>query len=49
VTFLLMAANIRKIAAHRAMVSAGTAKKTALRARRRRISLEDYRPPPPDA
>ena len=49
VAFLLMAANIRKIAAHRAMVSDGTGPQVAERARRRRISLEDYRPPPPDA
>ena len=49
VTFLLMAANIRKIAAHRTMKSDGIGDKTAERARRRRNSLEDYRPPPPDA
>ncbi len=46
VTLLLMAANFRKIAAFRQMVAEGTAEKLAERARRRRVSLTDYRSPP---
>jgi hypothetical protein len=46
VTLLFMAANIRKIAAWRAVVADGTATQTAERARRRRVSLADYRSPP---
>ena len=44
---LAMAANIRKIAAHRALVADGLAPMVAERARRRRMSITDYRPPPP--
>jgi hypothetical protein len=47
VAFLVMAANIRKIAAHRALVAEGLGAKTAERARRRRTSLTDHEPPPP--
>jgi hypothetical protein len=46
VALLLMAANFRKVAAFRQLVADGTAKKVAERARRRRTSLADYRPPP---
>jgi hypothetical protein len=46
VTLLLVAANFRKIAAFRQMVRDGQAAKVAERARRRRVSLSDYRPPP---
>jgi hypothetical protein len=46
VAFLVMAANLRKIAAHRALVADNMAAKVAERARRRRISVTDYRPPP---
>jgi hypothetical protein len=46
VAFLLMAANFRKIAAFRQLVADGAAAKAAERARRRRVSLADYRPPP---
>jgi len=46
VALLLMAANFRKIAAFRQMVADGTAAKVAERARRRRVSTKDYRPPP---
>jgi hypothetical protein len=46
VAFLLMAANFRKIAAFRQLVADGTAAQAAERARRRRVSLADYRPPP---
>ena len=46
VTLLLMAANFRKIATFRQLVADGAAAKTAERARRRRVSLADYRPPP---
>jgi hypothetical protein len=49
VGLLLMAANFRKIAAYRALVEGGDRDKVAARARRRRISLTDYRPPPPTA
>ncbi len=47
VTLLAMAANIRKIAAHRALVANGQCEKVAERARRRRTSIADYHPPPP--
>jgi hypothetical protein len=46
VALLLMAANFRKIAAFRQLVADGTAAKVAERARRRRVSLAGYRPPP---
>ena len=46
VTLLLMAGNFRKIAAFRQMVADGAAPKVAERARRRRVSLADYRSPP---
>jgi hypothetical protein len=46
VALLLMAANFRKIAAFRQLVADGTAPKVAERARRRRVSLADYRSPP---
>jgi len=46
---LLMAANFRKIAAYRDLVANGEGSKVAERARRRRISITDYRPPPPPA
>ena len=46
VTLLLMAGNFRKIAAFRQIVADGTADKVAERARRRRVSLADYRSPP---
>jgi hypothetical protein len=46
VALLLMAANFRKIAAYRAMIADGTAAKVAERARRRRMSITDYRPRP---
>jgi len=46
VTFLLMAANFRKIAAFRQLVADGPAAEAAERARRRRVSLAGYRPPP---
>jgi hypothetical protein len=49
VGLLLMAANFRKIAAYRALVERGDTDKVAARARRRRISLTDYRAPPPTA
>jgi hypothetical protein len=42
----LMAANFRKIATFRQMAADGTAQKVAARARRRRVRLADYRPPP---
>ena len=41
-----MAGNFRKIAAFRQMVADRTAEKLAERARRRRVSLTDYRSPP---
>lgn len=46
VTLLLMAANFRKITAFRQMVRDNDTTKVAERARRRRVSLGDYRPPP---
>jgi hypothetical protein len=46
VALLLMAGNFRKIAAFRQMVTDSTAAKVAERARRRRMSLTDYRPTP---
>ena len=46
VTLLLMAGNFRKIAAFRQMVADRSAEKLAERARRRRVSLTDYRSPP---
>jgi hypothetical protein len=46
VTLLLLASNFRKIAAWRAVVTEGRAEKVAERARRRRVSLTSYRPPP---
>ena len=46
VALLLMAGNFRKIAAFRQMVADRTAEKLAERARRRRVSLTDYRSPP---
>ena len=46
VTLLLMAANFRKVATFRHMVAEGRADKVAERARRRRVSLSGYRPPP---
>jgi hypothetical protein len=49
VGLLLMAANFRKIAAYREITAAGEGPKVVERARRRRISLTDYRPPPPQA
>jgi hypothetical protein len=47
VGLLAMAANIRKIAAHRSVVSDGQATKVAARAKRRRMSIRDHLPPPP--
>jgi hypothetical protein len=47
VAILVMAANIRKIAAHRALVKDGLGQKVAMRAKRRRMSLTDHEPPPP--
>ena len=46
VTLLLMASNFRKAAAWRALVAEGRAEQVAQRARRRRVSLANYRPPP---
>jgi hypothetical protein len=46
VGLLLMAANFRKIAAFRDLVEAGEGPKVAERARRRRMSLRDFHPPP---
>lgn len=46
VTFLVMAANVRKIASFRQMVADGSGQRVAERARRRRISVKDYQPPP---
>jgi hypothetical protein len=46
VGFLTLAANIRKIAAHRALVAANLCEHVAERARRRRMSITEYRPPP---
>ena len=47
VGLLLMAANFRKIAAYRELVQTGDADKVVARARRRRMSITEYRPPPP--
>jgi hypothetical protein len=47
VGLLLMAANFRKIAAYRDLVQAGDALRVVARARRRRTSIAEYRPPPP--
>jgi len=47
VGLLLMAANFRKIAAYRELVQTGDAHKVVARARRRRMSITEYRPPPP--
>jgi hypothetical protein len=44
VAFLAMAANIRALRAHRELVADGGRERAAARARRRRISLEDFRP-----
>jgi len=44
---LAMAANLRKIAAFRELMANGGADRAAERARRRRTSITDYRPPPP--
>jgi hypothetical protein len=44
--FLLMAANIRKIRAHRELVADRRTGEIAERARRRRMSITDYRGPP---
>jgi hypothetical protein len=49
VGLLLMAANARKIAAYRDLIDGGEGPQVAERARRRRVSLTDYRPPPPQA
>jgi hypothetical protein len=46
VALLLMAANFRKIAAFRQLIASGDAHKVAERARRRRVSLAEHRPPP---
>jgi hypothetical protein len=46
VALLLMAANLRKIAAYREMVADAGAAKVAERARRRRVSLTNYRSRP---
>jgi hypothetical protein len=46
VALLLMAGNFRKIAAFREMVADGALAMVAERARRRRLSLSEYRPPP---
>lgn len=43
---LVMAGNVRKIAAYRQLVADGAQERVAQRARRRRMSLTDYRPPP---
>jgi hypothetical protein len=48
VGLLVMSANFRKIAAYRALVQSD-GPKVLERARRRRISITDYRPPPPQA
>jgi hypothetical protein len=47
VGLLIMAANFRKIAAYRDLVANREGPTVAERARRRRTSLTDYRPPPP--
>jgi hypothetical protein len=46
VALLLMAGNFRKIASYRAMTADASAAKVAQRARRRRVKLADFRPPP---
>jgi len=46
VGLLAMAANIRKIAVHRALVADNLGPSVAARARRRRTSITDYLPPP---
>lgn len=46
VAMLVMAANMRKIAAFRQLVTDGMGPNVAERARRRRISLAEYRSPP---
>jgi len=46
---LIMSANVRKIRAFREMVANGEGPTVARRARRRRMSITDYRPPPPSA
>ena len=46
VAILVMAANIRKIAAHRALVADNLGPSVAARAKRRRTSITDYLPPP---
>jgi len=43
---LVMAVNFRKIQAHRQLMEDGSGHKAPERARRRRTSLEDYKPPP---
>ncbi len=47
VALLLMAANIRKIVAYRNLVKNGKTHEVVERARRRRVSITDYRPPSP--
>lgn len=47
VAILLMAANFRKIAAHRNLVNNRKTHEVVERARRRRVSITDYRPPAP--
>jgi hypothetical protein len=44
---LAMAANVRKIAAHRALLADALGPKVAERARRQRMSITDYEPSPP--
>ena len=46
VALLLMAANFRKIAAFRNLVEDGRTHEVVERARRRRVSITDFRPPP---
>jgi hypothetical protein len=43
---IVMAANFRKISAHRQLIADGMNQNVPERARRRRTSLVDYRPPP---
>ena len=43
---LVTAANFRKISAHRRSIEDGLARNVPERARRRRTSLQDYKPPP---
>jgi hypothetical protein len=47
VALLLMAANFRKIAAYRNLVENGRSDEVVERARRRRVSITDFRPPAP--